>query len=362
MPINSPGSYPAGKWWALLQSTQHKTQWVLFERTHFVLSQSVHNVPRGYFVKKPFEFFHNVPNRHFEGSLRVCGKIEPHWEFIVGTLQRTHWAHFDQIVLYVAVSASHVTLSCDCGKMSVVYSSIYHINVTQLSSPHLVLQQVMSPGVCSLSCGCVSVHLSVLLEGVLQPVCLARTNHLWPRTSSSAPGNHPPPIFGVFHILHNRYWSDMGAYVTVGKRTQSPSFWAPNCPNRCPGSPSVTPSIFGDFYSYFLHISLIPGPISLIVGSFESPCSPLSFDMHIIFIGPTDHPLFQLFLFIPWSLFSGDLSSTLQPPLPLTIHPIIPWPIHYPSLAPSPSSTPRSSQLHHHHLHPYVSRSLGLLG
>ena len=61
VPINSPGSYPAGKWWALLQSTQHKTQLVLFEQTPFVLSQSVHNVPRGYFVKEPFEFFHNVP-------------------------------------------------------------------------------------------------------------------------------------------------------------------------------------------------------------------------------------------------------------------------------------------------------------
>ena len=40
-------------------------------------------------------------------------------------------------LLYVAVSASHVTLSCDCGKFSVVYSSIDHINATQLSSPIL---------------------------------------------------------------------------------------------------------------------------------------------------------------------------------------------------------------------------------
>ena len=40
-------------------------------------------------------------------------------------------------VLYVAVSASHVTLSYDCGKISVVYSSIYHINAIQLSSPIL---------------------------------------------------------------------------------------------------------------------------------------------------------------------------------------------------------------------------------
>ena len=33
-------------------------------------------------------------------------------------------------VLYVAVSASHVILSCDCGKFLVVYSSIDHINAT----------------------------------------------------------------------------------------------------------------------------------------------------------------------------------------------------------------------------------------
>jgi len=26
-------------------------------------------------------------------SLRVCGKIEPHWEFVVSSLKRTHWAH-----------------------------------------------------------------------------------------------------------------------------------------------------------------------------------------------------------------------------------------------------------------------------
>ena len=75
VPINLPGSYPAGKWWALSKSTQHNTQWVLFERTHFVLSQSVHNVPRGYFVKEPFEFFHNVPINLIKmcplGTLRV---------------------------------------------------------------------------------------------------------------------------------------------------------------------------------------------------------------------------------------------------------------------------------------------------
>jgi len=40
-------------------------------------------------------------------------------------------------LLNVAVSASHVTLSCDCGKISVVYSRIDHINTTQLSSPIL---------------------------------------------------------------------------------------------------------------------------------------------------------------------------------------------------------------------------------
>ena len=100
VPINSPGSYPAGKWWALLQSTQHKTQWVLFEQTHFVLSQSVQNVPRGYFVKEPFEFFHNVPINLITicptGTLRVLeefvGKLS-HIESLLWVLYKEPSGH-----------------------------------------------------------------------------------------------------------------------------------------------------------------------------------------------------------------------------------------------------------------------------
>jgi len=40
VPANLPGSYPAGKWWALSKSTQHNTQWIHFEQTCFVLWQS----------------------------------------------------------------------------------------------------------------------------------------------------------------------------------------------------------------------------------------------------------------------------------------------------------------------------------
>jgi len=47
-------------------------------------------------------------------------------------------------VLNVAVSASHVMLSCDCGKISVVYSSFDHINTTELSSPILSCNRELS--------------------------------------------------------------------------------------------------------------------------------------------------------------------------------------------------------------------------
>jgi hypothetical protein len=57
-------------------------------------------VPNRYFLYKPPEFFHkilkNVTKMYSTiypmSSLRVYGKIELHWEFIMGTLQRTHQA------------------------------------------------------------------------------------------------------------------------------------------------------------------------------------------------------------------------------------------------------------------------------
>ena len=65
MPANSPGSYPAGKRWALSKSTQHNTQWVLFERTHFVLWRSAGEVstqyPGGTLWKNPLSSFTKCP-------------------------------------------------------------------------------------------------------------------------------------------------------------------------------------------------------------------------------------------------------------------------------------------------------------
>ena len=69
------------------------------------------------------------------------------------------------------------------------------------------------------------------------------------------------------------------------------------------------------------HISPIPQPIPLIVGSPESPCSPLSFDIHIIFIW-----------YLPFNYHCH---------LPSIHHPsIILQPIHHPSLPPSPPFKP----------------------
>jgi len=56
------------------------------------------------------------------------------WSCAGGFIWTDHPVYVSEL-LNVAVSASHVKLSCDCGKFSVVYSSIDHINITQLSSP-----------------------------------------------------------------------------------------------------------------------------------------------------------------------------------------------------------------------------------
>ena len=78
------------KIWSNLFSTVHAC--IIFENLSFYpISCCQH------FLNKPPSFFHKVPTRLFESSLRVHGKIEPHWELVVGTLQRTQWAHFDQI-------------------------------------------------------------------------------------------------------------------------------------------------------------------------------------------------------------------------------------------------------------------------
>ena len=87
MPTNVPSSYPAGKWWALLQSTQHNTWWVIFEQTHFVLSQSVHNVPRGYFVK-------DVPAGYFAGKMGGYFSKEP-TIYLLGLGWANGWVLFE---------------------------------------------------------------------------------------------------------------------------------------------------------------------------------------------------------------------------------------------------------------------------
>ena len=68
---------------------------------------------------------------------RRLRRPEPSRRFQAFRRTSERYEHWGQRVLYVAVSASHVTLSCDCGKISVVYSSVDHINATWLSSPIL---------------------------------------------------------------------------------------------------------------------------------------------------------------------------------------------------------------------------------
>ena len=88
------------------------------EVTLWFFKQCVHTLPRGYMLDS-FAMYPplwsqcdlwshaghcwNVPPKvatGFIGSLRVCGKIEPHWGFIVITLKRTPWGHCGHISGY----------------------------------------------------------------------------------------------------------------------------------------------------------------------------------------------------------------------------------------------------------------------
>ena len=55
-----------------------------------------------------WEFFQNIPSYlismystiYSMSFLRVCGKIEPHWEFVVSFLKGTYWVHYGHIFEY----------------------------------------------------------------------------------------------------------------------------------------------------------------------------------------------------------------------------------------------------------------------
>ena len=50
-----------------------------------------------FFQKLPINLSIMCPTIYSMSSLRVCGKIEPHWEFVVSSLKRTHWVCCGQI-------------------------------------------------------------------------------------------------------------------------------------------------------------------------------------------------------------------------------------------------------------------------
>ena len=47
----------------------------------------------GFFQRIPSYLITMYLTIYSMSSLRVCGKIEPHWEFVVSFLKRTHWTH-----------------------------------------------------------------------------------------------------------------------------------------------------------------------------------------------------------------------------------------------------------------------------
>ena len=79
-----------------------------FERTPRVLSQFVLNGPTtnlSHSLRVLSKCAHNVAIIYSiiysKGSLRVCGKIEPMWEFVLKTFKWTHWVCFSQTHGYI---------------------------------------------------------------------------------------------------------------------------------------------------------------------------------------------------------------------------------------------------------------------
>ena len=89
--------------------------------------------------KRSFEVYQQGPRgkrERLEGKIqdvekKAGSRVSDFFEVSIGVPKFAVLpADRDGVMLYVAVSASHVILSCDCGKILVVYSSIDHINAT----------------------------------------------------------------------------------------------------------------------------------------------------------------------------------------------------------------------------------------
>ena len=89
--------YPAGMWWVLLKCTHQSTHWVHFERNLWVRFKRTHQITQWVLLEQMLRVLSKVPINlikmystiYLAGSLWVCGKTGPYWEFIIGTLKRT---------------------------------------------------------------------------------------------------------------------------------------------------------------------------------------------------------------------------------------------------------------------------------
>jgi len=81
----SPSNYPAGILWMNLPGS-----FTILIKMYPQFAWATH-----------WEFFQRIPSYlismystiYSMSSLRVCGKIEPHWEFVMSSSKRTHWVH-----------------------------------------------------------------------------------------------------------------------------------------------------------------------------------------------------------------------------------------------------------------------------
>ena len=178
------------------------------------------------------------------------------------------------------------------------------------------------------------------------------TNSLWPRILQHTPGmasSSQLRSFGHQAINIDPTWA---LFLAPESPSKTRKFEPPSAligALEVPQSPCQFPE-FSPFILSISHPFLDQFP--QLLDHLRAPVSLFLLTPFIIFIGPAGHPLFFFFVFLcpSFFLFLGDLLSTLQPPLPFTLHPSslglssIPPFHHLSSSVPgsSPSSSPSS--------------------
>ena len=98
-----------GKLWVSFERTHQRTPWVPLWKNPVVSFTNLIKMCPPCAWATHWEFFQKVPRNlpktnstiYSIGSLRVHGKIEPHWEFFLKMFEWTCWVCFGQIAGYI---------------------------------------------------------------------------------------------------------------------------------------------------------------------------------------------------------------------------------------------------------------------